>query len=459
IGVHTVELRILQPNIVFSRPVSVMIGPQSWSTERIVAPEYGGFAASEEPPLLRSLPVPGAAKDQVGFSTGPYFSSITTWHDVSGNEWRVPAELWKSIPEGEVYWTVRAVEMSGTPHKELPMRLLVRFPAGALTTTSRQSVSTGNEGLLLEWQQVHGNYVYRINISEDDAGTIGVRKYLSEQPSLDLHALRGILDPKKTYYGRVEALGTDGHEIIAGPAEQIALPVTPLGAATGPLTPRVVTAPAPGSQSEIQTLETRLPAPDSAVTDAKTTVIAEFKSAPAAGTLSLVVDGTDVTPLAHLEGSKLSYTPAFDLVTGRHTVKVVLGRESSEWKFTVRASGSSAQRPLPQSDAELRPRPTTVGGATQPATVLAQGGAANGHSMQMQSQVGVTTQWSSTPGVDTNAISFGQQVSLIEGNWNTQINGSGLLNSTFAPEQARHSLGRVNTDEMNRAYQHGPMVL
>src|SRR5262249_6983575 len=154
----------------------------------------------------------------------------------------------------------------------------------------------------------------------------------STEPSLDLHALRDVLDPKKTYYGRIEALGTDGHAIIAGPAEQIALPVAAPGAATGPLSPPRVTAPAPRSQSQIQTLEARLPAPDSAVTDPKTAVIAEFKSAPTAGTLSLVVDGTDVTSLAHLEGSKLSYTPAFDLVNGQHTVKLVLGRESSEWK-------------------------------------------------------------------------------------------------------------------------------
>src|SRR5262249_17651993 len=204
--------------------------------------------------------------------------------------------------------------------------------------------------------QVQGNYLYRINISEDAAGTIGVRKYLSREPSLDLSALRDLLDPKKTYYARVEALGTDGHSIIAGQAEAIGEPAASSPSAVpGRLPLHVVTAPAPGSQSEIQTLETRSPAPDSIVNDPKTVVIAGFTSPPAAGTLSLVVDGTDVTPLTRLEGSKLSYTPAFDLVNGQHIVKVAVGRESSEWKFTVRVSGSAAQHPLPLSDAELRP--------------------------------------------------------------------------------------------------------
>src|SRR5262249_44296798 len=387
IGVHTVELRILQPNVVFSRPVSVMVGPQSWSTERILAPAYGPFAPNGEPPLLRWTPVPGSAKYQVGFSTHPFFASITTWHDVSGGiEWRVPSDIWNAIPEGEVYWTVRAVEMSGTPHKELPMRLLVRFPADALSPHLEG-------GTLLRWQEVHGNFLYQISFSEDAAGTIGQRRYLTGQPTLDLHAL---LDgnAQKTYYVRVAALKADGHEIVSGPAERITLLFTPSGSSTPPATQNL--SPLHGTQPiskplppEIQMLENRLPAPNSNVNDSRPSVIAEFKSPPNTGSLTLLVDGTDVTSLAHVDGNKLSYTPAFDLVNGQHTITVILGRESSTWRFmSTAASNVSQPASSLTNDAELRPRPAPLG-AVQPSPLTTQSVATSGHGMQMQSQVGV----------------------------------------------------------------------
>src|SRR5262249_14978558 len=101
VGVHTLELRVLQPNAIISRPVTLIISPQEFKTEQILGPEYGAFAAVSGPPLLRWAPVPGAAKYQVGFSSQPYLATVTSWVDVNGNEWRVPAAVWNTLEEGE----------------------------------------------------------------------------------------------------------------------------------------------------------------------------------------------------------------------------------------------------------------------------------------------------------------------------------------------------------------------
>src|SRR5205807_599989 len=101
LGVHTVELRILKPNQVSSRPITVIINPGDLKLERLIAPAYGAHVASGEPPTLRWEPVPGVAKYQVGFATRPYFSSVKTWHDMTDSRWLVPREIWDTLSEGE----------------------------------------------------------------------------------------------------------------------------------------------------------------------------------------------------------------------------------------------------------------------------------------------------------------------------------------------------------------------
>jgi hypothetical protein len=128
LGLHTVALRITTPNLLESRPIQVLINPGDWSTMRLLRPAPGARFAGATPPALKWLPVPGAALYQVGFSPEPYFSSIKAWHDVRDSEWAVPLAVWFALPDGEIYWTVRAVEMSGETHKPLAMRRLIKVP-------------------------------------------------------------------------------------------------------------------------------------------------------------------------------------------------------------------------------------------------------------------------------------------------------------------------------------------
>jgi hypothetical protein len=88
----------------------------------------------------------------VGFSTQPYLSTVRNWIDVVDNRWEVPLRIWKSLPEGQLYWTVRAIESTGEPRKPLPMRLIYRVPAGGLTATRAVPARSATGHTLLEWK-------------------------------------------------------------------------------------------------------------------------------------------------------------------------------------------------------------------------------------------------------------------------------------------------------------------
>ena len=68
--------------------------------------------------------MPGAEKYEVGFTDQPYLSTIGKWFDVEDNRWDVPAEVWKELPVGKLYWTVRTIDSNGVARKALPLRAI-----------------------------------------------------------------------------------------------------------------------------------------------------------------------------------------------------------------------------------------------------------------------------------------------------------------------------------------------
>lgn len=474
LGVHTVELRIQQPNNLVARPVTIVVNPGDWKTEKLLTPAYG--ARLGEKPVFLWAPVPGAGKYQIGFSARPYFSTVKTWYDVTDNQWTVPGDVWESLPEGEVYWTVRAVEMSGETRKALPMRLFLRFPASALAATAPVPEVTPQGNPLLEWQGLKGHYLYRITITEDTGGTRVVRRYLTADPKIDLRALKGKLDPARTYYWRVDAVAPDGRTILTGPTHSFVPSELHSGEPHSErLVPRrdsaqlVLAALHPRnsphslnleSAEEIKSIGNRTPAPDSTVTDPKAPIAIQFTSAPNAFDLALTIDGTDVTALVQIDDTKLAYVPALALADGSHTVNLSLGQDSSTWKFTVKAAvppsavapaqdGTDAEVPAPSSaSTEKRTRGHSPAGT--------RAGEANPNSgLQMQTQVGSNTQWVSGSAADTEAVTLGEQMVYRNGDWTAQMNGTGLLYNTLGPEQARSSLGRINNYVMQAGWQRG----
>jgi hypothetical protein len=69
LGLHRLQLRMVQPNQVASVPVTVVVNPGDWQLEQLILPEYGRAFTVADPPSLLWAPVPGAARYQVGFTT------------------------------------------------------------------------------------------------------------------------------------------------------------------------------------------------------------------------------------------------------------------------------------------------------------------------------------------------------------------------------------------------------
>jgi IPT/TIG domain len=444
LGVHTLELRITQPNRLEARPITVVVNPGTWKIERLLSPPYGAHVDSSRSPNLLWAPVPVAAKYQVGFSTRPYFSTVTEWHDVTDNHWIVPPDVWGTLPEGELYWTVRVVEMSGTTRKPLPMRMILRAPADALTAVSRRAGLTPQGNPLIEWHGFSGKHLYLVTISLDPEGTQLVRRYLTSQPRVDLRALKGKLQPDTSYFWRVDAIARDGRTILAGTPQLLILPEgTPSTEDVRPFEARMMLASlrseassrlarAEPAAGEVSTLGNRSPAPDSTVTDPKAPITLQFTTAPNVFDLAIQVDAVDVTSMADVADTKVTYTPATPLANGKHTVQVTLGSESSQWTFTVKAAAGGASSAT--SDAEAPPKKSAANGKTKEGV----------SPVQMDTQISSNTQWVSGSSPDSNGLTFGQQTVYRNGGWNVQMNGSGLLNSTLNPYQARTSLGQVS---------------
>ncbi len=447
LGQHTVELRILQPNKIASRPISVVVNPGGFSLEALLAPPYGARVTSKEPPELRWAPVPGIGQYQVGFSQQPYISEINTWYTVSENSWSVPSEIWRGLPDGELYWTVRSVEMSGAARKPLPMRLLMRVPDNALKTKAERPSVTPQGNPLLEWNGLEGQHLYRITISSDPEGQQLVRRYLTNVPQIDLRALNGKLNPGQNYYWYVEVLDLEGRAILTGPTNVLALPnprqsrnLRPrehgprlvLAAYSEPLLTNSWAYGLEGSASpepeEIKSIATRTPAPDATASNPKAPIVINFSSAPNAFDLAVQVDGTDVTSLCDVADTKITYTPAVPISDGVHAVTLTIGSDASSWKFTMKAAAEKKK-----SDSEAgKPKP-----------------------LQMQTQIGSNTQWVSGSAPDINTTSVSEQLQYQNGPWKAQINGSGLLNSFLGPDVLRTSHGYFDNFILNGSWQKG----
>jgi len=465
-GPHTVELRIFQPNLLSSRPISVVVNPGDFSVEKLLSPTNGARVTAQEPPELRWAPVPGIGQYQVGFAIEPYFSQITSWHDVNDNFWTVPEEIWKSLPDGELYWTVRSVEMSGAVREPLPMRLLLRVSEDALKTTRKHPALTAQGTPLLEWNGLSGWHLYRITISSDPPGDRIVRRYLTDKSRLDLRALKGKLDATQTYYWSVDVLNSEGRTILTGPVNELSWDIPPqsrkirsYGSRLLPATYMQVERPdlssanllsdAQGGGSsqgtpsaaaqEIKTIAKRTPAPESTVPNPKSPIAIEFSTAPNVFDLAVQIDGTDVTSLCDVADTKVTYTPPVALADGSHTVLITLGSDSSSWKFTLKAVSVAEAKKL--SDAE--------------ATKAAAGAGKVNRKVQDQTQIASNTMWVSGHTPDANTTSIAEQLVYQEGPWKFQVNGSGLLNSVLGPEALQSSLGHFDNFVFSGSMQKG----
>jgi len=451
---------MVQPNQVASRPIVVVVNPGDWKLEQLIQPEHGAAFASDNPPRLLWAPVPGAAKYQVGFSTQPYLGTIHNWFDIVDNRWEVPAEIWRGLPEGELYWTVRVIESSGEPRKPLPMRSLYHTPEGGLTSARPVPARTASGNTLLEWKPTQKNGFYFVTISSDSAATQVLRQYLTADPKLDLRATDRKLTPGTTYYWQVDAIAPNGKLIMSGLVQSFVAEISPRASLNSSdrlvrLASLGVPEGLPAPPDLAAQISGQTPTPNSSTNQLQPTISVSFQAAINPADLSLMVDDVDITSLAQVTEVKVAFTPPLGLAGGDHNVNRSVGSEAATWKFTVVAPAASAPPPAPSvpaagtlqpgTDAELPPvvagvlpSPVTIAATHHPAPAKPTGPSEEG-------QISSTTQWASGSNPpDSNTFSVAERLTYADGPWHVEVNGSGLLNSILNPEVQRTSQGRVN---------------
>ncbi|HEV2214952.1 MAG TPA: hypothetical protein VGR64_06650 [Terracidiphilus sp.] len=190
-----------------------------------------------------------------------------------------------------------------------------------------------------------------------------------------------------------------------------------------------------------------------------------------------MLDGIDITTLAQITESKVTFSPPLPLQGGDHTINLSVGSDATSWKFTVQAPSTPsapAQEQTPQgpalipgTDAEAPPQATPGSGTMPtPATVT------NAHQAQASStppaapnkprnsvrptldgQIGLNTEWASGSNPpDTNTVSAAEHYTLQNGPWHVEANGSGALNSTLNPPPMRTSHGLFSDYVLQAGY-------
>jgi hypothetical protein len=472
LGAHTLQLRMVQPNQIATRPIVVAVTPEGWQLEQLVLPGYGAAYTADAPPRFLWAPIPGAAKYQVAFSSEPYLSKIQNWFDVVDNRWDIPPQVWKNLAEGQLYWTVRAIEGTGAPRKPLPLRSIYRAAAGGLAPSRPTPGRTPAGNTLLEWQPALPFGYYFVTISADSAATQVIRQYLTSNPRVDLRAADHQLTPGTTYYWQVVALLPNGNPLLSGAPQSFVAQLTPKASLADSShlvqlaslsRPSALPGPTPDLAAQ---LAGRTPSPNSTTSEPQPAISASFSSPVNSADISLMVDDVDITSLAQVSEVRIAFTPPLALAGGDHNVNLTVGSEALTWKFTEAAQAGATQATMgqaptqpglqPGTDAEapVSSAPTGAGNlptsasiavarAVKPGTMPGANAAKTRPSEE--GQISSTTQWSSGENPpDTNTFSVSQRYTYQSGRWHFEQNGSGLLSTTFFPEVQRTSHGLIN---------------
>lgn len=486
LGPHRLQLRMVQPNQVASVPITVVVNPGNWQLEQLILPEYGREFTGANPPSLLWAPVPGAVKYEVGFTARPYLSTIGQWFDVEDNRWDVPAEIWQGQPMGPLYWTVRTIDSDGVPRKPLPLRSIVHAADGGLSALHPAPGRTPAGHTLIEWKPGIGNGYYFVTISRDFAGTQIVRQYLTKDPQLDLRAAEAKLLAGITYYWQVDEISPAGQLIFSGPVESFVAqpglgPQSRLWTAERTVLLASLGAPValPAAEGDLASqISAETPAPGSSITQLQPQISVSFASPVNPADVSLMLDDVDITTLALITESKVTFMPPLALQGGEHTVNLSVGSDATTWKFTVQAPAAPAapQTPAPAqtpqgpalapgTDAEAPPAAMPAGGTMPTGGTVAsahqsQANAAkvppapnNGVRPTLDGQIGLNTEWASGSNPpDTNVISAAEHYTYQKGPWHVEANGSGTLNSVLNPPPQRTSHGLFSDYVLQAGY-------
>lgn len=325
LGSHSLQIAVEQPQQILSPSLRILEVEQRSSGMRLFAPEDGAVLAPTSQALFRWSIVPGAQRYRITVTRQAPLLPLVHESDVP--QWSPRASELAAIGPGEHQWKVSAVFPGDVLGRVTPERRIVVLPSKVALLLEPVTHDAQSGRPVLSW---HG-------------GAPGLMYRLAFRSRTDKHLLFSALTNRQVYSVPLDS--TRWSEV--GTVQVTAF--APGGAVVGHSQPLKVGASrgsATGSPYEL----TAVPAPvtltgqepvDGATTDnPEPHFAATWRPAVDPTTVTLVVDDTDVTTVAAVTGTSISYDSLLTLEPGHHKVHLTVGVSDFNWSFEVTATGN-----------------------------------------------------------------------------------------------------------------------
>jgi len=331
-GGHTIELQIEAPQFAVAPALHVVMAAASVSRLTLLAPHDGAVIGAPAA-LFRWSLVPNSTGYVVEIENGPMPKRIR----LSESQWRPSAETLKQFDPGVHRWRVRSVFPGETESEPTEWQRFAIVPAHVDLSAS---ASQGH----IRWTGGVAGLLYRVEVL-DSAGKVIYSALTS--------ATEFTIPPNIKGTARVTAIGPGG--ITLGSSQ------TNVGQASVRQPFTLV------QQKPVVT--NREPANGDKVATTQPHIAATWTGVVKKENIAMFVDETDVTAVATIDASSISYDSLLPLNAGPHTVRLSLAGEINTWSFQVELPPAEAQvqQPSVQRDWAVTPIGTvTVINGDQP---------------------------------------------------------------------------------------------
>ena len=306
-GAHTLELEIDAPQFAVSPALHVIMAASSVSRLTLLAPRDGTVIGTR-PPLFRWSLVPNSSGYVVELDDAMQPKRIR----ISEAQWQPSAQTVQSLAPGVHRWRVRAVfpgETEGEPTDWQRFAIVPQHVDLSVTTQQRHARWTGGVAGLL----------YRVEVIDTSGKTI----YSALTSANDLAIPPNIAGATV----RVTALGPGG--VVLGTSQ------TNAGRRSARQEIFLV--------QQVPSVTNRDPGNGSKVATTQPHISATWGGPVKKEDVAMFVDETDVTPVATIDATSISYDSLLPLSAGTHTVRVSLASEVTTWTFDVELPAAEAQ--------------------------------------------------------------------------------------------------------------------
>jgi hypothetical protein len=347
-GTSRLELVVTSPQLAVSPEVTIVHAIDTASRFQIYEPRHGTVIGRVlAPPLFRWSLAPGVTGYEVEV-VDPRTDTAVRFR-TERSEWQPTARDLASLGTGIRVWRARPVfpgEVRGEPTQ---WSRIVLLPEEVTLTLESVALDPRTGDLTVRWAGGGPGLVYRVEFFDAVTGNVVLQSLALGD---DYRLPRAIASTVRGRSVRVVALTPEGHVVSTTSARVVAR--------GHDRTSEIFLAQAPSSVR----LVAAQPQQGTSVTTDRPRISAQWSGAVPADQVALVLDSTDVTAVATVTPTSITYDALIPLVAGTHTVRLAAGDLSTSWTFTVARPSedapSAAAEPVPQQAGDPSAQTTTV---------------------------------------------------------------------------------------------------